>query len=183
MSNLVTSILVFLAEVAVVLIILFAVYGFLYIRRRKRDRQITQNLVKDFREELPDRRDQLHTILAESSLEMDSEKAEEKVNYILNKEKSIYLHAIQAFSGKHRGMLRKINEDVGELGGAYRNLVTYLNENSTATEQVQVLSEKIEQLEKLNSAVQAELDNTTVELDRIMKEYTALYARYKDEIE
>lgn len=182
MSNLVTSILVFSAEVGVVLIILFAVYGFLFIKRRKQDRQITQNLVNDFRDELPDRRDQLHAILAKY-IEMESEKAEEKVNYILNKEKSIYLHAIQAFSGKHRGMLRKINEDVGELGGAYRNLVTYLNENSTTSEQVQALGEKIEQLEQLNSAVQTELDDTKVELDRIMKEYTALYARYKDEVE
>ncbi|HED15873.1 MAG TPA: hypothetical protein ENI64_03500 [Gammaproteobacteria bacterium] len=182
MSSLFTSILVFTAEAGVVLMILFAVYGFLYLKRRKHDRHITQNLVKDFREELPDRRDQLHTILAESSVEMDGEKAEEKVNYILNKEKSIYLHAIQAFSGKHRSMLRKINEDVGELGGAYRNLVAYLNENSASAEQLQELNDKIEQLEQLNSTVQKELDDTNVELERIMSEYTALYARFKDEI-
>jgi len=182
MSSLVTSILVFTAEVGVVLFLLFAVFGYLFVKRRKQDRQITQNLVKDFREELPDRRDQLHTILAES-LEMDSEKAEEKVNYILSKEKSIYLHAIQAFTGKHRGMLRKINEDVGELGGAYRNLVTYLQENSSTVEEVQALNAKIEQLEMHNVSIQSELDKTNIELERIMKEYTALYARYKGETE
>jgi len=182
MSSLVTSILVFTAEVGVVLILLFAVFSFLFIKRRKQDRHITQNLVKDFREELPDRRDQLHAILTES-IEIDSKKAEEKVNYILDKEKSIYLHAIQAFSGKHRGMLRKINEDVGELGGAYRNLVTYMTENSTATEQIQTLSDKIVQLEQDYSSAQSELNDTKIELDRIMKEYTALYARYKDEID
>ncbi len=182
MSSLLTSILVFTAEVGVVLLLLFVVLGFLYFKRRKQDRYITQSLVKDFREELPDRRDQLHTILSESSVEMDSEKAEEKVSYILNKEKSIYLHAIQAFSGKHRGMLRKINEDVGDLGGAYRNLVTYLNENSASATELEVLNGKIEQLEQLNSSLQTELDNTNVELEGIMSEYTALYARFKDEI-
>jgi len=182
MSNVFTSILIFVAEVGVVLIILFAVYGFLFIKRRKQDRQITQNLVKDFREELPERREQLHSILSESSVELDSEKAVEKVNYILNKEKSIYLHAIQAFTGKHRGKLRKINEDVGELGDAYRNLVTYLNENSATAEQLQELQEKIDQLEQLNIAAQTELDKTNAELNRITKEYTALYARFKDEI-
>lgn len=186
MKDLETAMLLLTSEIGFILTVIFIVLFFFIMKRQKKDEAITHNLVQQFKEEAPARRDNLLKVLKDS-FHMQDEDAMNKVKELVSKEKSLYSHVLKAFSGQDRSVIANLNDDIQSLIAAYKSLAV---ENS---DQVQTsindgnLESAVDgdELEKLtaekNQAIQ-ERDNLKKDLNtaldsiqKMQSEYTQMY--------
>ncbi len=113
--------LVLISEIGFIVTAVFIVWFIFMLKRQQKDEMITHNLVQQFKEEAPARRDNLLKILKDS-FHMQDEDAINKVKELVSKEKSLYSHVLKAFSGQDRSEIENLNEDIQSLITAYKSL-------------------------------------------------------------
>ena len=88
--------LVLISEIGFIVTAVFMVWFIFMLKRQQKDEAITHNLVQQFKEEAPARRDNLLKILKDS-FHMQDEDATNKLKELVSKEKSLYSHVLKAF--------------------------------------------------------------------------------------
>ena len=182
MKNLETAMLVLTSEIGFILTVIFIIWFVFKLKRQQKDGVITHNLVQQFKEEAPARRDNLLKIL-KASFHMQDEDAQTKLKELVSKEKSLYSHILKAFSGQDRSVIANLNDDIQSLISAYKSLAVENSdqvmtpgndENPNGT----VSNEELENLRAEKTQALLERDNLKKDLNTALDSIQKLQAEY-----
>ena len=178
--------LVLISEIGFIVTAIFIVWFIFMLKRQQKDEAITHNLVQQFKEEAPARRDNLLNILKDS-FHMQDEDAINKVKELVSKEKSLYSHVLKAYSGQDRSEIENLNEDIQSLITAYKALVvensyqvvtSISNENPEAivsSDEFEKLRAEKEQAIRERDNLKNDLNTALDSIQKLQAEYTQMY--------
>jgi hypothetical protein len=183
MNNISTAMLIIFSEIGLVLFLVFIIVAVFFVRRRIKDTNTSHQLIETFKNEYPERKNKL-TDYVKNKLNIPDEEAGPLLDELLQREKSIYSHTLKIFSGRDRGAIVKLNDDIKALTEAYQSIAASSHpqvENNQDTPDVS--SEELEVLKKDKERLQDELKTALESIDRLQKEYQNLYEKNKGDAE
>lgn len=175
MNESITSLLIIFSEIGLVFMIALGVIVFLFLKRRRCDRDMVVKLVRKLKENEPVRKEHLIEVL-KTDYELGDEDAEEKANGLLSFEKRIYNRVIKFFLGKEKEKLAQFDKDVQALAQGYSLLGKQAAEvvEKGRDHEMQLRKEN-QELRKKNAKLQHDLDASMESMETMMAEYANMY--------
>lgn len=181
MGNLIPAQLIIISEIGIVLAIISAAVIFMLFRARKKERQLTRDMIKEFKQTSPVRKEKLLLLLKEK-YRLDDEDAEKCMDEIYNQEKRLYVRILNIFYRHQTSEIARIHENIQALAAAYENLADSSqpvlhdpapkNEDANDTREMDRLLDENERLKN-------DLKQALASVEHIQAEYLAIYEKYE----
>lgn len=181
MNNFTAAQLVLLSEIGVVLSIVSIVAIFFLLRFRNREKQLTSNVVSSFKQSTPERKKKLLQVM-QDTYNLGSDEAEKNMQLIFDREKTLYSKILKIFYRHEHDEISRVQDSIIALTEAYESLAQNCKARAASVtvddgEEAR-LRDKISVLHNDNERLKDDLKQALESVDRIQKEYLAIYEKY-----
>ena len=185
MNNFTAAQLVLLSEIGMVLSIISIIAIIFLVRFRKKERQLTSNVVTSFKQSASQRKEKLLEMM-QSTYNLGSDDAEKNMQLIFDREKNLYSKILRVFYRHEHNELSKIQESIAALTQAYESLAEdcksqQVKPESDSSGEESRLRDKIKVMREENDRLKVDLKQALESVDRIQKEYLAIYEKYNQD--
>lgn len=178
MDDLLTSILVIGAEFGLLIAIIFIIFVVIQFKKKKADRSLTDEFVRDFKSLSAERKNNLEKSLT-TAFSLEGDDGKECARNIMDKEKTICDHVLRIFNGNEKSLILELQNDLNNLTEAYRELGGLAHcgtdENAGSKEDIAKMEMSIEALKKDNDRLKDDLKKALESVDYLQEQYTVLF--------
>lgn len=179
MSNINLSLFMLVSEIGAVLLFILGGIIFVAKKRSMRDKSLASVLVNKIRNSEPSKREKLRSLLKDL-YDDDDDKAEAKIDILIDSEKRVYNNLLKIF-------LKKDREGISEFDGTLNNLIeSYRNLSHVETggggqggvpknSNLKIVREENTSLREANSKLKKDLDAAMQTMESMMSEYASMY--------
>lgn len=168
MKQLIVALLIVAIELGVVAVALLSYSIFRHGRRNRRDRAATLAAAQELRSAAPERRERRLSLLARVT-GAAPEALQPRMEQLVAREHALYRRVHQAFARREGERLDGLGDD---LDGLLEEYAAVLAEARPAQD-----GDRAEAMASENAELREELGSMRAELDRVLDEYCAAYAR------
>ena len=185
MNEFVTSTLIVIAEFGVVVSVFFLVFILVVFLKRKKDSNTVTKFASQFKESIGTRRDSLAESV-QNTFRVTGDESEGAINEIMNKERTICSNVLKIFSGRDKGLIMNLKDDLDGLSGAYHNLAALGHEQSTEETIIEAptldendIESELHVLRVENKRLKEDLKKSLENIDYLQTQYTELFEKTK----
>ncbi len=179
MSEIDSSLFLLVSEIGVILLLILCGILFMVKKRSMQDKALAMVLVDKIKNAEPSKREKLLSLLKDV-YGYDDEKAEAKIELLIDREKTLYGNLLKIFLKKEREKISDFNTYLNELIESYQSLSDGENENNGRDEpeknsKLVLVREENISLREANSKLKKDLDEAMKTMESMMSEYTSMY--------
>ncbi|VAX13156.1 hypothetical protein MNBD_GAMMA24-2557 [hydrothermal vent metagenome] len=181
MSEINSSLFLLVSEVGVVLILVLCGIIFMVKKRSMRDKALAIVLVDKIKNAEPSKREKLLSLL-KGVYGYDDEKAEAKIDILIDREKTLYGNLLKIFLKKEREKISEFDDYLNKLIESYQSLNDGENGSNVQNEgespkdsKLVLVREENTSLREANAKLKKDLDAAMQTMESMMSEYTSMY--------
>lgn len=181
MTEMIASSAIVIVEIALVLVVVFAVIGVIVLRKRRNRAEELRHFVSRLNGSAALRKEKRFGVAKEKlGNDIDDEVIEDHVDNILQKENSLYNKFVKVFMRQEGQRLEQIHHYVEELIHAcHFKLPNFPHLAHSHSEDLAARDEIIESLQEENQELRNEVEKLRADNRKIMAEYEVIYEKHE----
>lgn len=179
MNEFYSSLFLLISEIGVILLLILGAILFMAKRRCMKDKALAVVLVQKIKNAEPAKREKLLSLLKDV-YGYDDEKAEARMEALIECEKTLYGNLLKIFLKKEREKISGFDDDLNRLIESYHGLSHGESESEGQGEapknsKLMLIREENTSLREANAKLKKDLDAAMQTMESMMSEYTSMY--------
>ncbi|HEB57345.1 MAG TPA: hypothetical protein ENI98_13805 [Gammaproteobacteria bacterium] len=179
MTEINSSLFLLVSEAGVVLLLILCGIIFMVKKRSLQDKALAVVLVDKIKNAEPSKREKLLSLLKDV-YGYDDEKAEAKIEVIIEREKTLYGNLLKIFLKKERAKISEFDSYLNDLIESYQNLndgetKDHGQNEAPANSKLVLVREENSNLREANAKLKKDLDAAMQTMESMMSEYASMY--------
>ncbi len=179
MNEFYSSLFLLISEIGVILLLILGTIIFMSKRRCMKDKALALVLVQKIKNAEPAKREKLLALLKDV-YGYDDEKAEARMEALIDYEKTLYGNLLKIFLKKEREKISEFDNDLNRLIESYHSFSHSEGESEGQDEapkssKLVLIREENTSLREANAKLKKDLDAAMQTMESMMSEYTSMY--------
>ena len=180
MNEFYSSLFLLISEIGVILFLILGSILFLAKKRKIKDKALAMTLVNKIKNAEPEKREKLLAMLKDE-YGYDDEKAQKKIELLIDSEKVLYSDLLEIFLKKDRDRISRFDENLNELIASYQSVNEGGGDKNNAEQgsekgsTVVLMREENTSLREANAKLKKDLDAAMQTMESMMSEYASMY--------
>jgi len=180
-----TSTMIFVAaEFGGIILLLFIIAIFLFVKRRASDKRYVANFIAEHKQTHAERRESMREKML-AGTPVNDEVMDEVLDDVSASEKRLYKRVLNMYLGFDRQCITDIRDEMSEMNHKWidtlNKSLNQLPEGTVSEEEVQELNNTISELTAENTKISSDLAEAMETMEDIVKEYSLMYAGQENE--